>query len=174
MLDFSRARQSRFETVNANQILERTVNLIAHSARRSHCEITPIQPEEPVQLCCDPDQIEQVLLNLLINAVDACQEKGMVQVELKENATSVIFCVCDDGNGIAPEDMDHLFEPFFTRKGGQGGTGLGLAVSLNIIEAHQGTIAITSDGVGKGACCTVTLPKELGTEKILETGAKEQ
>ena len=110
-----------------------------------------------------PSQIEQVLLNLVINARQAMPRGGRLRVEVRENvqAGMVELLVADSGTGIPPERLRLIFEPFYTTKepddNGHGGTGLGLSVCRQIIEQHQGRIRVESL-VGKGSTFTVKLP----------------
>ena len=114
-------------------------------------------------------QIEQILVNLVINARQAMPNGGRLRVEVGENAEgdTIEVKIADSGNGIAPEHLRQIFEPFFTTKTpddqGRGGTGLGLSVCRQIIEQHQGRIRVESV-VGKGSTFTVKLPKRLNEE----------
>jgi PAS domain S-box-containing protein len=104
------------------------------------------------------DQIKQVLLNLLTNAVDACAAKGgKISIRTSMHGKYVAIAIQDTGNGINPEHMSHIFEPFFTTKPGVKGTGLGLSVSYGIIKRHGGRIEVNSE-VGNGSTFTILLP----------------
>jgi signal transduction histidine kinase len=113
-----------------------------------------------------PGQIEQILVNLVINARQAMTSGGRLKIEVRENATgdTVEVKVADSGVGIPPEQLRMIFEPFFTTKQpdeyGRGGTGLGLSVCRQIIEQHHGRIRVESV-VGKGSTFTLKLPKRL-------------
>jgi signal transduction histidine kinase len=102
--------------------------------------------------------MKQVLLNLLTNALDSLEPQGTVTVELTRNQTQALLVVRDNGCGMTPDVLKHLFEPFFTRRRGGQGTGLGLSISYRIVEEHFGTFTARSGGVGKGSTFTVTLP----------------
>ncbi len=116
-----------------------------------------------------PGQIEQILLNLIINARQAMPRGGRLRIEVRENAAAdmVEVQVADTGVGIPPEQLRLIFEPFYTTKEpdehGHGGTGLGLSVCRQIIEQHHGRIRVESV-VGKGSTFTVKLPKRLPEE----------
>lgn len=103
----------------------------------------------------DPRQIRQVLLNLGINAIQACSEGDRVAVQAMRSHGRLLFKVADTGCGISKEYLDRIFDPFFTRK--DGGTGLGLSLCHKIIEGHGGAIKVESNE-GEGTCFTVTLP----------------
>ena len=105
----------------------------------------------------DGGQIHQVLLNLILNAVQACGEGGSVTVEFSSDERSVSVSVVDTGNGIPAEVLPNIFRPFFTTKGN--GTGLGLSLARRIVEDHGGRLEAVSE-VGKGSCFTMVLPKE--------------
>ena len=113
--------------------------------------------DEPLpELEFDSGQIHQVLLNLLLNAVQACSEGGSVSVEFASDENTVTVSVSDTGKGIAPAVLPNIFRPFFTTKGD--GTGLGLSLARRIVEDHGGRLEATSE-LGKGSCFTLTLPK---------------
>ena len=103
----------------------------------------------------DSDQLHQVLLNLLLNALQAIDQKGKVTVTVEHQGTNAIVEVADNGRGIAPEHLPNIFRPFYTTKGD--GTGLGLSLARRIVEDHQGRIDVTS-AVGKGTTFAVVLP----------------
>jgi len=103
----------------------------------------------------DSDQIHQVLLNLLLNSVQAIETAGTVRVELSELEGNAAITVTDTGRGIAPEHIPNIFRPFYTTKGN--GTGLGLSLARRIVEEHHGRIEVTSE-VGKGTKFLLVLP----------------
>ena len=103
----------------------------------------------------DPNQINQVLLNLLLNAIQAMEQPGTVRVTLENDDDAVLITVADEGKGIPAENLPNIFRPFFTTKGH--GTGLGLSLARRIVEAHGGQIEVAS-AVGKGSRFTIRLP----------------
>ena len=111
----------------------------------------------------DSDQIHQVLLNLLLNAVQAIETSGTVRVELSSLGGNAAVSVTDTGRGIAPEHLPNIFRPFYTTKGN--GTGLGLSLARRIIEEHHGRIEVSSE-VGKGAKFLLTLPLSQEAEQF--------
>jgi len=104
----------------------------------------------------DPDQMEQVFVNLFLNAVDAMAGRGELTVTVRAPAGTVRISVADTGAGIPKDSLDKIFEPFFTSK--DKGTGLGLAIVFNIIKKHHGEITVASEE-GKGTTFTIALPK---------------
>ncbi len=110
------------------------------------------------RVLADRPQLTQVLINLLINAADAMPEGGRVTLRhgMREDDGRIVLDIIDTGQGIPPEVLPHIFEPFYTTKDGGSGTGLGLAISARILEAHGATIDVTSRP-GQGTCFTLTL-----------------
>ena len=122
-------------------------------------EVQPqLDPELPM-VVCDAAQIEQVILVLIMNALDAMPQGGnlWLTTSFSKDPNSVRVVVRDDGTGIAPEILPRLFEPFLTTKETGRGVGLGLAISRSILERHSGSIEVQSE-VGRGTTFTVTLP----------------
>jgi len=159
LLTFSRTAPMNLQTTDLNAVVDRSVRLIAHQLEMTgvelHQELTGGLP--PVQ--CDPGQVEQVLLALMINAIDAMPHGGNLWVNtgLSDDASEIVLRVRDDGSGIPPEILTRIFEPFLTTKETGKGVGLGLAVSRNIVERHHGRIEVQSE-MGKGTTFRVTLP----------------
>lgn len=121
--------------------------------------VKDLEPNTAVVMC-DPNQIIQVLINLLSNARDAMPDGGIVTLRTRQTPTMAVIEVADQGVGIAPENIDKIFDPFFTTKSldEKSGLGLGLSIVADIVRAHNGTIEVHSDGIGHGATFTVTLP----------------
>jgi len=140
--------------LNAN--ITSTLNLIRGWAELSQVavdlDLAPLPP-----LWCYPVKINQVILNLSSNAIEACAGGGTVTVRTRSAADRVVIQVVDTGPGIAPTIQDKIFDPFFTTKPPGKGTGLGLSISHAIVEEHNGEIEVESTP-GQGACFTVRLP----------------
>ena len=112
----------------------------------------------------NPQEIKQVVLNLLVNALDCVEESGHVAVGVRRSGAEALLTVADDGCGMTEEVLEHLFEPFFTRRKAGQGTGLGLSIVHRIVADHGGRIEASSDGPGKGSTFRLSLP-------IAEVGA---
>jgi Signal transduction histidine kinase regulating C4-dicarboxylate transport system len=160
LLLFSRQRVGEFKQTDLRSVIEQTLKLISHHLEMSKVKPEVTVPSEPVELICDPQQIEQALLALEINAIEAMPDGGKLRVEVIDECEKgkVIIKVSDTGIGIPEYDIEHIFEPFFTTKKDGKGTGLGLAVTHGIIERHGGTIEVNSQ-LNLGTTFTITLPK---------------
>jgi two-component system, NtrC family, sensor kinase len=159
LLTFSRTTPINLQPTNLNQVIDRSLRLIQHQLDLAAIHVEPdLDPELPV-VTCDGAQIEQVLLALMMNALDAMPQGGnlWVTTRLSREDSAVRITVRDDGCGIPPEILPRLFEPFLTTKETGRGVGLGLAISRSILERHNGNIEVQSE-VGKGTTFTVTLP----------------
>jgi len=147
---------SREPAANLNSGIESTINIVRGRAKKSQVElITDLSPLPGVT--CDPAKINQVLLNLIVNATDACENGGTVTVRSRATGEHVEIEVTDTGCGIPMEIRDKIFEPFFTTKPQGQGTGLGLSISHGIVTDHGGSIDLKSV-VGQGTTFTVRLP----------------
>ena len=154
-LEFYRPAQAQAGPIDINAAVERVLALsrkkLQHSDIEIELELAPDLP--PVNGM--PDQIAQVFLNLIVNAAEAMSDGGRLRIKSCANSEQITVLFADNGPGIAPEDLAHIFEPFYTTK--ESGTGLGLAVSYNIVESHGGSIGVESFP-GHGTTFTVCLP----------------
>ena len=157
LLDFSRPRDIRPEPTPINHNLIHVVELLDYQLRRGKVEVKlELDPAEPIVLA-DHFQMEQLFLNLMLNALQAMPEGGGLTLRTRVRGALVIVEVSDTGTGIPEEIRDRIFEPFFsTREVGEG-TGLGLAVSYSIVTAHRGGIEVDSTP-GEGSTFRVRLP----------------
>jgi two-component system NtrC family sensor kinase len=154
--DFSRIDSALVNQVDIRQCIESTL-LIAKNMLKNKVRIIKRFDSIPL-ITCSPSQINQVLLNLISNAVHAIADQGTITISTKQlNAQMIEIQVEDDGSGISPEHLPLIFDPFFTTKKIGEGTGLGLSISYKIIEHHGGRINVTSD-LMKGTCFTISLP----------------
>ena len=165
LLTFSRTTPINFQPTNLNQVIDRSLRLIQHQLDLAGIHVqAALEPDLPL-ITCDGAHIEQVLLALMMNALDAMPQGGNLWVtsRLYREENSVRIVVRDDGCGIPAEILPRLFEPFLTTKQTGRGVGLGLAISRSILERHNGTIEVQSE-VGRGTTFTVTLPWDADTE----------
>ena len=121
---------------------------------------------EPLFLEVNSSQIKQVLLNLIANGLQATQSGGRVEVRLKDQTDWVVIDILDDGQGMTAENIEHLFEPFFSTKETGKGTGLGLSITHRIVENHHGTIDPSSEGPGKGSTFSIRLPRKQPARRV--------
>jgi two-component system, NtrC family, sensor kinase len=159
LLTFARKSPAHFAPVDIAELLARSVVLSRHRLELGNIALTTdIAPDLP-RVNGDANQLQQCLINLIFNAIDAMPEGGklMLRAAMGNSGRSVAIKVQDSGSGIADEHRPHIFEPFFTTKQEGQGTGLGLSTSYGIIERHHGTIAVDSTP-GHGATFTINLP----------------
>jgi signal transduction histidine kinase len=157
LLQTARPHPPRVRKSDLNTTVEHAVMLGRQQALAKSVEIILKKDNSLPEVEHDSDQIHQVLLNLLLNALQAIDLNGKVIVTIKSQGSTAVVEVADDGRGIHPEDLPHIFRPFYTTKGE--GTGLGLSLARRIVEDHHGRIDVTST-VGKGTTFAVMLPLE--------------
>lgn len=160
LLDFARHKEPRQSEVDLNDLVAHTIPLAAHRALLAGQSIVFEPGEGPVTAKADADQIRQVVLNILINAVDHNAAGGTVRVATRTGGPLASVAVTDTGSGISPENLRKIFDPFFTTKPAGKGTGLGLAICQKIIDNHHGRIEVASR-VGEGSTFTVSIPSGL-------------
>jgi two-component system NtrC family sensor kinase len=170
LLDFARQSPPTLWEVDINEIVNRAFDLAAHSAELQHIEVTEeLSPTIP-KVVADFDQLQQVCLNLIINAIQAMPEGGKLTIRTSiDNNRQVKIEVQDTGCGIPLENMSKLFTPFFSTKGKKG-VGLGLAVAYGIVQRHHGRIEVQSK-VGEGTTFTMYLPLDYEESKGQPSGS---
>ncbi len=174
LLTFSRSTPMNLQPANLNQVLDRGLRLVQHQAELAGVHIQlQFDSDLPLALC-DSAQIEQVLLALMMNAIDAMPQGGNLwlttSAERMEHRLRIV--VRDDGSGIPADILPRIFEPFLTTKETGRGVGLGLAISHSILERHNGTIEVQSEA-GKGTTFTVTLPLSGDTKPSMPSSTNE-
>lgn len=157
LLEFSREGEPQKTLTNINNILERSLRILENEFRLHHITIEKNFADEMPNILLDANQMEQVFVNILINAIEAIKEKGVITVVtgIEPEQKYAKIQISDTGSGISPEHIDRIFEPFFSTKAK--GTGLGLAVSYGIIRNHKGDIRVSSKPE-KGTHFTITIP----------------
>jgi signal transduction histidine kinase len=165
LLGYVRERAPTLEPVDLRQLVVDAVVLVRAAADAQDIPIAVVAAETPLRVRADPVMLKQVVLNILANALDAVEGPGRIDLELHVEPDAggrerVRLTVRDTGCGIAPEHLPNVFDPFFTTKDVGKGVGLGLAVCHAMVEQHNGSMAITSEGTGQGTTVTVDLPAE--------------
>ncbi|MGO9516419.1 MAG: sensor histidine kinase [Candidatus Korobacteraceae bacterium] len=157
LLSFSRVSPMNLAWCDLNQVIDRCVRLVDHKMEMAGIQLNLALAADLPMAHCDPAQIEQVVLAMVINSIDAMPQEGNLWISTRVTADSSIELVIrDDGIGIAAEHLPHIFEPFYTTKE-SGGSGLGLAISQNIVERHGGHIEVNSV-VGQGTTFKILFP----------------
>jgi two-component system NtrC family sensor kinase len=157
LLNFSRTSTTSFGDVNLNRVIQETLSLIEHQLQKSGIELKPnLQPDLPA-VHGNAGKLQQVFLNLFLNARDAMSSGGALEVRTWSDTTGVRVEVADTGHGIAPENIHRIYDPFFTTKAARKGTGLGLSVTYGIIQEHGGSIEVSNRRSG-GATFHLELP----------------
>lgn len=157
LLNFSRQTGPLRQSTDLNQILHQTLAVIRYHLETSGLSIEEDYDAEIGQIYLDPGQIKQVFLNLLTNAYQAMPEGGALSIRTARVGEEAAVSITDTGAGILPENLERIFDPFFSTK--SSGTGLGLSVSLGIVQRHGGRIEVESTP-GQGSTFTVWLPLE--------------
>ena len=161
LLDFTRRDESSFEEISVNDILNRTVALIGNEISLNNIQLKLDLADNLPRLMGNVHNLQQVFLNLFLNAIQAMPDGGSLTVKSCVDDGQIRIDVADSGVGIPPENLDKVFDPFFTTKEVGKGTGLGLSVSYGIIRKHHGQVTVASE-VGKGTTFTITLPVSNG------------
>jgi len=163
LLDFAREKTPEKKFADVNRLVEETVRIVEQPAHLRDIGITLELDAKLPQAWVDSDLIKQVVMNMLVNAQHAIEQKGSITVRTRAIAAAagspaaIEIAIIDTGCGIAPRDLSRIFDPFFTTKGVGQGTGLGLSVSHGIVTAHGGTIEVESE-LGLGTTFRVRLP----------------
>lgn len=163
LLDFSRARASAHAALDLTDVINSAARLLAHQQRDGKVEFEIKTQDQPIPLLSgDAGQLQQAIIALATNAVDAMPAGGTLTISARHEGSNVLVEVSDTGVGIAPENITKIFEPFFTTKEVGRGTGLGLAVCYGILTEHGGSLDVQST-LGAGTTFTITLPvKDIG------------
>ena len=156
LLEFARGREPRLQRVNLAELIGHVYKKLTVDSARVRFTLA-VDPPDFVFMA-DPEQMEQVFINLFTNAIEAMPAGGDLAALVRTSGDAVTITVSDSGKGVPKESLDKVFEPFFTTK--DKGTGLGLAIVFNIIKKHYGEINVTSIE-GKGTVFTITMPRSL-------------
>ena len=145
-----------------NDCIESTLNIVRNEIKYK-AELRKHYEEDLPLLLCYPRQLNQVFMNLLVNAAQAIDGHGIIDIITKHVENTARIIIKDTGQGISPENLSKIFDPFFTTKPVGKGTGLGLQLVYNIIEKHRGTIHVESE-IGNGATFTIDIPLQYKQE----------
>jgi signal transduction histidine kinase len=154
LLDSGKVRPIEIEAINLVDLSNQTISMLSAQLQKAGVEIT-LSGQKILWIDCDKEQITQVLLNLMINAMQHINKKGKIELNLHTKNDYALIEIADSGPGIPLEFQERVFDPFFSKR--TGGIGLGLAVVRQIIEAHHGTISAKNGHLG-GALFTIRLP----------------
>jgi len=165
LLDFAREREPKIEELDVNDLVERSVSLFVNQPAFHNIEIVRQYGEDVPRVRADPAQMQQVFVNVIMNAADAMHGDGVLTLNTSRDGASeyVEIGFTDTGAGIPPDAIEHVFEPFFTTKGVGQGTGLGLSICHGIVKKHGGIMKVSSQ-VGQGSTFVVCLPKDQGKQ----------
>jgi two-component system NtrC family sensor kinase len=163
LLDTARPKPPEFRVSDISGTVEHAVQFARQQAITKRITIDLDKGVELPPVDHDPNQINQVLLNLLLNAIQSMDKPGAIRVSLQQEGDCALVTVADEGKGIAPENLPNIFRPFFTTKGH--GTGLGLSLARRIVESHAGQIDVRSE-VAKGTQFLVRLPFQNSSKQI--------
>jgi two-component system NtrC family sensor kinase len=162
LLTFSRQQEFEFELADINEVVQNTLSLCEHELVVENIKVVKEFGKNLPKIDVSVLQIEQVFLNLIVNARQAMPQGGTLTISTrlvkKEDVQGIEVDFTDTGRGIKKEDLSKMFKPFFTTKEKGKGTGLGLSVSQSIVEKHKGTIKVESEGEGRGAKFTMFFP----------------
>ncbi len=158
LLDFSRRQVPVPGKVDINSLLSDVVTLLRRQKELNKLSIELNFSSEPLVIYGDFNQLKQVSLNMILNAIDAIEDGGKIRISTGRSDDEAQIKFEDSGCGIASENLDKIFEPFFSTKAPGKGTGLGLSICYGIIEEHKGKILVSSDGAGEGTVFTIILP----------------
>jgi len=158
LLDFARQTKPNLKLVNLNEVIDQTLSMVTHSAELQHVKVLKELSSDLPEVIADLNQLQQVFTNLMLNAIQAMPEGGIMTLRTSVESGDVVKIeVQDTGTGITEENMQKLFTPFFTTKGETKGVGLGLTVCRGIIRRHNGKIEVQSKK-GEGSTFSVYLP----------------
>jgi two-component system NtrC family sensor kinase len=157
LLNFARLNGSEFTDLNLNQLIRESLNLLDHQLHQNHIRVDAALDESIPQVFGNSGKLQQVFINLFLNARDAMISGGELKVRTAMNDEMVVVDINDTGAGISEENIKRIYDPFFTTKSTGKGTGLGLAVTYGIIQEHGGRIFVDS-APGQGTHFRLKLP----------------
>jgi two-component system NtrC family sensor kinase len=169
LLLFSRRDMGECEFKDVKTILDSCVKLVQHHLSLQQIRLNQVMPDGPVEARCDKEQIQQAVLAIVMNAIEAMPHGGTLTVGAFTEGDNIKISITDTGEGISDEHLPHIFEPFYTSKKDGKGIGLGLSVAYGIVERHKGQIDLESV-VGKGTTFIITIPRDMQSIKLKDSG----
>ena len=163
LLDFTRRDKSSFRQISINEVLNRTLNFVSNEIHINKIELSKELGVNLPEIIGNQNNLQQVFLNIFLNAIQAMPDGGMLNVKSYIENDSIRINISDTGVGISQENKEKIFDPFFTTKKVGEGTGLGLSVSYGIIKQHHGEILVESN-LGNGSTFAIKLPISLGEQ----------
>jgi len=166
LLIFAKSSSINFAQENLKTIIEKSLLLVNHHLEIKNVKVEKIIPDTPCNIVCDSNQMQQALIALFINSVEAMPNGGTIKIEVipKQEDNVIQIKISDNGLGISDENIKNIFEPFFTTKKDGSGLGLGLSVVYGIIKKHEGDIIVSSK-INEGTTFIITLPTNLAVGK---------
>jgi two-component system NtrC family sensor kinase len=157
LLQFANKGDTIFVEANLCEIIDKAVMLMSHHFEINNIKIVKQYPKEPIIIECDPQRVEQALVAMLVNSVEAMNQGGEIKISLAREMNNASIRISDQGSGIPPEIIHQIFDPFFTTKNKVKDTGLGLSVVYGIVKQHNGRVFVEETSV-KGTTFKVSLP----------------
>ncbi len=157
LLDFSRCNDIKRERIDLTILIQGVVEMIRHIGKYTGKSIV-FYPRDTVMAHVDSQEIKQVVLNLIVNALEAMETSGTLRIDVRYNRGMAEMVFADSGCGMSADVLENIFEPFFTKRRDGKGTGLGLSITHRIVNQHHGEIMAESGGEGKGSTFIVRLP----------------
>ncbi len=170
LLFFARGRESVFKDADVVSIIDKSIKLVQHKISLHEIHVEVHAPAEPLVVRCDENQVQQAVLAIMMNAIEAMTDGGRLGLSLAHVDSTVKIKITDTGMGISEANRQKIFEPFFTTKEEGYGTGLGLSIVYGIARRHEGTVTVDSEP-GKGSTFTITLPQFGPTTEVEEENA---
>ncbi len=165
MLGFARAMEPSMERIDINDVLNHTIEFLAHHAQINNIDIATEYDNTIPEISSDRSQLQQVFLNIINNAIDAIDKQGIINIKTYKESNHIVVKIMDTGKGIPENLVSQIFNPFFTTKTEGKGTGLGLSITYKIIEKLGGNISVESK-INKGTSFTIALPTTLNENKL--------
>ncbi len=171
LLNFSRTSSTEFGAVDLNRVIQETLSLLEHQLQKAGINVRADLDPELSSIHGNPGKLQQVFLNLFLNARDAMETGGTLEIRTSADESGAGVDVSDTGHGIAPENLLRIYDPFFTTKSARKGTGLGLSVTYGIVHEHGGAIEVLSRP-GGGTCFHLEFPWSKAGEPPVEAARK--